>query len=34
MLAIMRTPPAWAADLPLAAEGYHNDRYLKPLGVK
>jgi DNA polymerase len=32
MLAIMRTPPDWAAGLPLAAEGYHNDRYLKPQG--
>jgi DNA polymerase len=30
MLAIMRTPPDWARDLPLAAEGYHNSRYLKP----
>jgi DNA polymerase len=30
MLAIMRTPPEWADGLPLAAEGYHNDRYIKP----
>jgi DNA polymerase len=30
MQAIMQEPPDWARDLPLAAEGYHNDRYLKP----
>jgi DNA polymerase len=30
MVEIMSTPPAWALDLPLAAEGYYNDRYLKP----
>jgi DNA polymerase len=30
MLAIMRAPPDWANDLPLAAEGYHHTRYLKP----
>ncbi len=31
MLAIMSAPPSWASDLPLAAEGYHNTRYVKPL---
>jgi DNA polymerase len=30
MLTIMSAPPAWASDLPLAAEGYHNVRYVKP----
>jgi DNA polymerase len=30
MLAIMKTPPAWAAGLPLQAEGYANTRYIKP----
>jgi DNA polymerase len=30
MLAIMRVAPDWARDLPLAAEGYHNARYVKP----
>ena len=30
MLAIMATPPVWAAGLPMAAEGYCNTRYVKP----
>jgi DNA polymerase len=34
MRSIMRTPPDWARDLPLAAEGYHNDRYVKPPEAK
>jgi DNA polymerase len=29
MLDIMKTPPDWAKDLPLAAEGYYNHRYVK-----
>jgi DNA polymerase len=30
MKAIMSTPPGWASGLPLAAEGYINERYVKP----
>jgi DNA polymerase len=30
MLEVLSTPPAWAAGLPLAAEGYSNRRFLKP----
>jgi DNA polymerase len=30
MVQIMSAPPAWASGLPLAAEGYHNERYVKP----
>jgi DNA polymerase len=30
MVQIMRSPPAWACGLPLAAEGYHAERYVKP----
>jgi DNA polymerase len=30
MIAIMSEPPAWAGDLPLAARGYANQRYMKP----
>jgi DNA polymerase len=30
MKRIMSTPPGWASDLPLAAEGYHAERYVKP----
>jgi DNA polymerase len=26
---IMTTPPAWAPDFPLAAEGWHGKRYRK-----
>jgi DNA polymerase len=29
MVQIMSAPPAWASGLPLAAEGYHNERYVK-----
>jgi DNA polymerase bacteriophage-type len=31
MQSIMVTPPSWASDLPLAAEGYVNQRYVKPV---
>jgi DNA polymerase len=34
MQEIMRTSPEWARDLPLAAEGYVSDRYLKAVEVK
>jgi DNA polymerase len=27
---VMSAPPAWASGLPLAAEGYHAERYVKP----
>jgi DNA polymerase len=27
---IMSEPPAWASGLPLAAEGYHAERFVKP----
>jgi DNA polymerase bacteriophage-type len=30
MLEIMSTPPEWASGLPLVAEGYVNERYVKP----
>jgi DNA polymerase len=30
MVRIMSSPPAWASGLPLGAEGYHAERYLKP----
>jgi DNA polymerase len=30
MLAILSDPPSWASDLPLAAEGFHSRRYVKP----
>ena len=30
MMSIMSAPPDWANGLPLAAEGYHNMRYIKP----
>jgi DNA polymerase len=30
MLVILSTPPNWASDLPLAAEGFHGRRYVKP----
>jgi DNA polymerase len=30
MIEVLSTPPAWAAGLPLAAEGYTNRRFLKP----
>jgi DNA polymerase len=34
MIKVMRTPPAWAADLPLAADGFVNTRFLKPSSTK
>jgi DNA polymerase len=27
---ILSTPPGWASDLPLVAEGFHSRRYVKP----
>jgi DNA polymerase len=30
MIAVMRTPPDWAPDLPLAAEAFINQRFIKP----
>ena len=29
VIRIMTTPPSWAPDMPLAAEGWHGDRYRK-----
>jgi len=29
VIKIMTTPPAWAPDFPLAAEGWHGKRYRK-----
>jgi DNA polymerase len=30
MVEVLSTPPAWAPGLPLAAEGYNNQRFIKP----
>jgi hypothetical protein len=30
MLAILSATPSWASDMPLAAEGFHSRRYVKP----
>jgi DNA polymerase len=33
MSSLMRMPPEWASDLPLAAEGFHSSRYVRPKPV-
>jgi DNA polymerase len=31
MIAVMKTPPVWAPDLPLAADAFINERFVKPV---